>query len=84
MTSSILDRDILEFIVATAVIGSFQKRSIPHSQRKFPPSREGNHLKNALNLYRMSREGRGVLLISSMGGGGGVGWIFSGTTHYKF
>ena len=81
MSSSILDRDILEFIVATAVIGSFQKRSIPHLQRKFPPSREGNHLKNALNLYRMSREGRGVLFISSMGEGGvNLFW----NNHYKF
>ena len=54
-------------------IGSFQKRSIPHPQRKFLPSGDGGGggsdcLKNILNLYKMSGEGEGVLLISSMGG----------------
>ena len=34
-------------------------------------------LKNILNLYKMSGEGEGVLLISSMGGG----WIFFETTY---
>ena len=49
-------------------IGLFQKRTIPHPQRKFLLSREGegNRMKNILNLYRMSI--RGGLLISSMGG----------------
>ena len=55
-------------------IGSFQKRSIPHPQRKFPAVRRwkggSDCLKNILNLYKMSGEGEGegVLLISSMGG----------------
>ena len=46
-------------------IGSFQKRSIPHSQRKFPPSGYGwggggsDCLKNILNLYKMFGEGEG-------------------------
>ena len=48
-----------------------------HPQRKFPPSGEGRDcLKNALNLYRMSREGG----IANFLCGGGV-WIFSGTTQ---
>ena len=62
----------------TEEIGLFQKRSIPHQQRKFPPSGEGGSdcLKNVLNLHRMS--GEGVLLISPMGGYGS----FFGTTHF--
>ena len=43
------------------ILGSFQKRSIPHPQRKFPPSGEGNCLKNVLNLYMMSGEGEVLL-----------------------
>ena len=52
------------------ILGSFQKRTILHPQRKFPPSteEEGNHIKNVLNLCRMSIKGKGGLLISSMGG----------------
>ena len=42
-----------------------------------PGRGEGNCLKNVLNLYRMSEEGEGVLLISSVGV-----WIFSGMTNY--
>ena len=50
--------------------GLFQKRSIPHPQRKFLPFGEGGgeSSKEFLNLYRMSGEGEGVLLISSVGG----------------
>ena len=52
------------------ILGSFQKRTMLHPQRKFPPSteEEGNHIKNVLNLCRMSIKGKGGLLISSMGG----------------
>ena len=41
-------------------------RSIIHPQRKLLPSREGGGAlsKNVLNLYRISGEGEGVLLIS--------------------
>ena len=42
-------------------MGRSKKRSIPHPQRKFPQSGEGGRdcLKNALNLFRMSRQGEG-------------------------
>ena len=52
------------------ILESFQKRTILHPQRKFPLStdEEGNHIKNVLNLCRMSIKGKGGLLISSMGG----------------
>ena len=60
-------------IVHSSKIGLFQKRPIPHPQRKFPPSREGgrgegNCLNKVLKLYGTSGQGEGVLLISSVGG----------------
>ena len=45
---------------------------------EFPLSREGNWLKNALNLYRMSPVGEGSI-INFLHVGGGV-WIFSRMT----
>lgn len=44
-------------------MGHSKKRSI-----LLPMSRERICLKNVLNFYKMSREGDGVLLISSVGG----------------
>ena len=60
-------------------LGRSKKRPIPHPQEIFAVrgGGEGNCLKNVLNLYRMSKEGEGVLLISSVGV-----WIFSGMTNY--
>ena len=51
-------------------IGSFQKRSIPQisAVRRWRGGGVSDCLKNILNLYKMSGEGEGVLLISSMGG----------------
>ena len=64
-----------------SLLGCSKKDPYPTHRENFRrPERGGRDcLKNVLNLYRMSREGRGVLPISPMG----VAWIFSGTTHFE-
>ena len=57
------------------MIGSAQKVGlsvIPHPQRKFPPSGEGegNCFKNVLNLNKMSREGKEGIVNFLCGGYG--------------
>ena len=51
-------------------LGRSKKDPNPTHRGNFrrPRGRELNGLKNVLNLYRMSEEGDGVLLISSVGG----------------
>ena len=52
-------------------MGFFKKGSIPHSRENFHHSEreDRDRLKNVLNLYKISGEGKGVLLISSLEGG---------------
>ena len=54
------------------ILGSFQKRTILHPQRKFPLSmeEEGNHIKNVLNLCRMYIKGKGGIVNFLHGGYG--------------
>ena len=59
---------VIYLLLRDIFLGHFQKRTKPHPKRKFLPSREGegNHIKDVLNLCRMSIKGKGKLLISSM------------------
>ena len=61
-------KDAISFLIN----GLSQKRSITHQKRKFLLSRdkERNCLKNVLNSYRMSREGKGGVIVNFLHVGG--------------
>ena len=51
-------------------MGCSKKDPYPTQRGNFRHPGRRNYLKNVLNLYRMSGEGEGALLISSVGGYG--------------
>ena len=61
---------VIYLLLHDIFIGLFQKSTTPHLQRKFLLSREGNRMKNVLNLYRMSIRGGGGIVNFLHGGYG--------------